>query len=174
VTSQEELFDILWNDTRSRIRAEGVHELTVNKHLKDAQQLTFLQCTHYDHAFQEFATDDKKRFEELSGVNWTYVLNKDEEAYSDLLKRLTMYVEYQCVNLLHGVPDKYFWEGRIPWGDMPEFESMKDNEGKKMAAMGQVTGMEMLPEPWIKTLTDAGVTYYWNTTTGETSWKKPS
>ncbi len=72
---QEELFDILWNDTQACIRAEGVHELTVNKHLKDAQQLTFLQCTHYDHAFQEFATDDKKRFEEL---------------YVDLLKRLTL------------------------------------------------------------------------------------
>ena len=67
-----------------------MNELTVNKHLKDAQQLTFLQCTHYDHSFQEFKDDDKKRFEELAGVNWMYILNKDEEAYNDLIKRLTM------------------------------------------------------------------------------------
>jgi hypothetical protein len=171
--SQEELFDILWNDTRARIRAEGVNELTVNKHLKDAQQLTFLQCTHYDHAFQEFATDDKKRFEELAGVNWMYVLNKDEEAYNDQVKRLTMYVEYQLVNLLQGVPDDYFWEGRIPWGDIPEFASMRDNDGKEIEEMGDVPGLEMLPEPWVKTLTDAGVTYYWNTRSNETTWKKP-
>lgn len=171
---QEELFDILWNDTRARIRAEGVHELTVNKHLKDAQQLTFLQCTHYDHSFQEFATDDKKRLQEISGVNWTYVLNKDEEANVDLLKRLTMYVEYQCVNLLQGVPDNYFWEGRIPWGDMPEFTTMKDNNGKELPAMTSVPGMEVFPAPWVKTLTDAGVPYYWNMDTDETTWKKPT
>ena len=170
---QEELFDILWNDTRARIRAEGVNELTVNKHLKDAQQLTFLQCTHYDHAFQEFATDDKKRFEELAGVNWMYVLNKDEEAYNDQVKRLTMYVEYQLVNLLQGVPDDYFWDGRIPWGSLPDFASMKDNDGKELEEMADVQGLEMLPEPWVKTLTDAGVAYYWNTRTNETSWKKP-
>jgi cytochrome b pre-mRNA-processing protein 3 len=171
---QEELFDILWNDTRARIRAEGVHELTVNKHLKDAQQLTFLQCTHYDHSFQEFASDDKKRLQEISGVNWTYVLNKDEEANEDLLKRLTMYVEYQCVNLLQGVPDNYFWEGRIPWGDMPEFATMKDNNGKELPALESVPGMEVFPAPWVKTLTDAGVPYYWNMDTDETTWKKPT
>ena len=170
---QEELFDILWNDTRARIRAEGVNELTVNKHLKDAQQLTFLHCTHYDHAFQEFADDDPKRFEEIAGVIWTYVMNKDEEVHSDQLKRLAMYVEYQYVNLLQGVPDSYFWEGRIPWGDIPEFGSMKDNDGKELEEMGEVPGLEVLPEPWMKTLTDAGQPYYWNTDTDKTTWKKP-
>ena len=171
---QEELFDILWNDTRARIRAEGVNELTVNKHLKDAQQLTFLQCTHYDHSFQEFANDDKKRFEEIAGVNWTYVLNKDEEVYNDLVKRLTMYVEYQNINLLNGVPDDYFWEARIPWGDMPDFTNMKDNDGNELEEVEVIPGLEILPNPWLKTLTDAGHPYYWNTDTNETMWKRPS
>lgn len=106
-------------------------------------------------------------------MNWTYVLNKDEEAYNDQVKRLAMYVEYQFVNLLQGVPDNYFWEGRIPWGDMPEFATMKDNDGKDLEEMGDAPGLEALTEPWVKTLTDAGVTYYWNTRTNETSWKKP-
>lgn len=171
---QEELFDILWHDTRARIRAEGVNELTVNKHLKDAQQLTFLQCTHYDHCFQEFATDDDKRLDEIAGVNWLYVLTKDEEAYNDQLERLTMYVEYQHINLSEGVPDKYFWEGRIPWGDMPDFSDMKDNTGKDLVEMGDVSGLEVLPKNWVKMLTDAGEPYYWNTDTNHTSWKSPS
>jgi len=171
---QEELFDILWNDTRARIRAEGVNELTVNKHLKDVQQLTFLHLTHYDHAFQEFANDDAKRFEELAGIIWIHVLNRDEEAYNDQLRRLAAYVEYQYVNLMHGVPDDYFWEGRIPWGDLPIFSDMKDNDGKALDAVTSVEGLETLPAPWIKTLTDAGYPYYWNTETNITSWKKPT
>lgn len=170
---QEELFDILWNDTRARIRAEGVNELTVNKHLKDAQQLTFLHCTHYDHAFQEFANDDQKRFEEIAGIIWTYVLNKDEEAYDDQIKRLVAYVEYQSINLLQGVPDNYFWEGRIPWGSVPNFKDMKDNNGKELEEMGDVPGLEILPEPWQKTLIDAGEAYYWNAENNESVWKKP-
>ncbi|KAL9181595.1 hypothetical protein ACHAXT_010400 [Thalassiosira profunda] len=170
---QEELFDILWNDTQARIRAEGVHELTVNKHLKDAQQLTFLHCTHYDHAFQEFKDDPQKMTEEIMGIVWTYVLNKDEDAYNDQLRRLAAYVEYQYINLLEGVPDDCFWEGRIPWGTLPDFENMKDNGGKDLPEMGEVPGLEVLPEPWVKTLTDAGVPYYWNTETDNTTWQKP-
>ena len=171
---QEELFDILWNDTRARIRAEGVNELTVNKHLKDVQQLTFLHLTHYDHAFQEFTNDDGKRFEELAGAIWIHVLNRDEEAYNDQLKRLAAYVEYQYVNLMHGVPDDYFWEGRIPWGDLPVFSDMKDNDGNELdKPVKSIDGLESLPEPWVKTLTDAGTPYYWNTDTNVTSWTKP-
>jgi hypothetical protein len=165
------LFDILWNDTRARIRAEGVNELTVNKHLKDAQQLTFLHCTHYDHAFE--MEDDKKRFEEIAGIVWTYVLNKDEEVCNDQLNRLVTYVQYQNMNLVEGVPDAYFWEGRIPWGDIPEFKSMKNNNGKELEEMGEVPGLEVPPEPWMKTLTDAGDKYYWNTETNQTTWKAP-
>lgn len=102
-----------------------------------------------------------------------YVLTKDEEAYEELLKRLTLYVEYEYTNLLHGVPDQYFWEGRIPWGDMPDFHNMKDNAGKELEKLDDVPGLEMVPEPWVKMLTDAGVPYYWNTDTDATSWKKP-
>jgi cytochrome b pre-mRNA-processing protein 3 len=170
---QEELFDILWNDTRARIRAEGVNELTVNKHLKDVQQITFLHLTHYDHAFQEFANNDGRRFEELAGAIWIHVLNRDEETYNDQLKRLAAYVEYQYINLVHGIPDDYFWEGRIPWGDLPVFSDMKDNDGKALDPVTSASGLERLPEAWIKTLTDAGDTYYWNTETNITSWEKP-
>eukprot|EP00555_Chaetoceros_dichaeta_P009116 CAMPEP_0198256704 /NCGR_PEP_ID=MMETSP1447-20131203/6545_1 /TAXON_ID=420782 /ORGANISM="Chaetoceros dichaeta, Strain CCMP1751" /LENGTH=166 /DNA_ID=CAMNT_0043943401 /DNA_START=311 /DNA_END=807 /DNA_ORIENTATION=- len=71
----EELFDIFWNDTRSRIRAvDGIHELTVNKHLKDAQQATFLQCTQYDHAFLDFRDDPQKQHAIICDAVWKHVL----------------------------------------------------------------------------------------------------
>lgn len=173
--TQEELFDILWNDTRARIRAEGVNELTVNKHLKDAQQLTFLHCTHYDHAFQEYAEDPKRRFEELAAAIWVHVLNRDEECYNDQLRRMAAYVEYQFVNIVLNTPDDYFWEGRIPWGDVPDFTEMDDNSGKRLEeAKKAPKGFVELPKPWVKTLTDSGDAYYWNTATNETTWKKPT
>ena len=171
---QEELFDILWNDTRARIRAEGVNELTVNKHLKDAQQLTFLHCTHYDHAFQEYAKDPKKRVEELAAAIWVHVLNRDEEGYNDQLRRMSAYVEYQFMNIVLQCPDEYFWEGRIPWGDVPDFTQMLDNSDKVLEEVTEnPKGFEVLPEHWVRTLTDAGDTYYWNQETDETSWKRP-
>jgi len=51
---QEELFNILWDDTTCRIRQQGISEMLVNKHLLQVQQYTFLNLTHYDHAYTEF------------------------------------------------------------------------------------------------------------------------
>merc|ERR1740124_1974144 len=59
--TQEELFEVFWDDTRKRIRAEGLAEMSINKHLTDIQQYTFQHLTHYDHAFQEFELRPKAR-----------------------------------------------------------------------------------------------------------------
>ena len=102
------------------------------------------------------------------------MLNKDEEAYDDQLRRLAAYVEYQYANIVMGVPDTYFWEGRIPWGNIPDFSGMKDNDGKALGELEDIAvGLEEIPKPWMKTLTDAGDTYYWNTESNETTWKRP-
>lgn len=54
---QEELFEIFWNDTLCRLRAQsGVRELSVNKYLMQVQQYTFLHLFHYDHIFGSLAT----------------------------------------------------------------------------------------------------------------------
>lgn len=54
---QEELFEIFWNDTLCRLRAQsGVRELSVNKYLLQVQQYTFLHLFHYDHIFGSLAS----------------------------------------------------------------------------------------------------------------------
>jgi cytochrome b pre-mRNA-processing protein 3 len=121
---QEELFDFFWNDTRSRIRSAGVHELTVNKHLKDAQQATFLQCTQYDHAFAEFRDEPEKRFELVCDAVWRHVLGGSQDVNDDLIRRLGAYVEYQLDNIVYKLPDDYFDEGRIAWGNIPDFTAL--------------------------------------------------
>ena len=87
---------------------------------------------------------------------------------------MAAYVEYQFMNVVLQTPDDYFWKGRIPWGDVPDFTKMEDNSGKVLEDVKEnPEGFVELPEPWFKTLTDAGDTYYWNQDTNETSWKKP-
>ena len=170
---QEEVFDVLWNDSRSHIRAEGVNELTVNKHMKDTQQVSFQHMTHYDHAFTEYKDDPVKRFEELVGAVWNHVLLKDEDAPDDLVKRLAAYVEYQHENIVNELPDRYFSEGRINWGCMPDFKGMKDSSGRSMQPL-PLDPDDSLPEPWIKVRTDGGDIYYWDTEANMTSWQRPT
>jgi len=170
---QEELFDVLWNDSRSRIRAEGVNELTVNKHLKDTQQVSFQHMTHLDHAFTEYKEDPDKRTEEIALAVWMHLLMKDEGASDDLIKRLAAYVEYQYRNIVLALPDEYFQEGRVDWGSMPSFDSMKDKNGKTIQPLPPNPD-DVLPKHWAKALTDAGDTYYWNTATNLTTWQRPT
>jgi cytochrome b pre-mRNA-processing protein 3 len=170
---QEELFDIFWNDTKSRIRAEGVNELMVNQHLKDVQQYTFQHLTHYDHVFLEYAADPDKRFEEIAALIWIHVLLRDEEALDDQLKRLAAYVEFQFDNMIFQCPDEYFHEGRIDWGNLPEFSHLKDNSGKPLPPV-PLHQDDVLPGTWLKHLTDAGQTYYWNPDKRVSNWERPT
>lgn len=166
---QEELFDILWYDTKTRIRAAGVNELMVNKHLKDIQNSTFLHCTHYDHAFS--FDDPVKRREELALAIWTHVLMESENAYNDQLNRMALYVEWQYHNIMADLPTSYFEEGRINWGNIPDFSLMKDNEGN---LLDELDPPKELPPGWLSNLTESGDIYYWNEDTMQSTWEKPS
>lgn len=171
---QEELFETLWADTRTRIRAQdGIHELTVNKHLKDVQQITFQHCMHYDHAFT--FEDPLKRREELALAVWTHVCMRNEETYNDFLNRMALYLEWQYQNIMVDLPEHYFWEGRVNWGDVPDFSQMKDNEGNLLAevVVSDEEKEKILPEGWFTNLTESGDLYYWNADTMESQWEKP-
>ncbi len=183
---QEELFDTFWNDTKARIRSAGVNELTVNKHLKDAQQATFLHCTQYDHAFQEFEQDPMKRFEVVCDAVWRHILESKEDIDDDLIRKLGAYVEYQLENVVYKLPDDYFEEGRIGWGNIPDLGGLKigdseesqSSEGnmdeEEEATSNALSGMTTIGENWMQVLNDAGEPYYWNTETNRTSWQRPA
>ena len=183
---QEELFDNLWHDTKSRIRAQKINELTVNKHLEDAQRLTFVQMTQYDHALQEYPNDLEKRFELICDGVWRHVIVGDEETNDELIRRVGAYVEYQLENVIFKLPDDYFEEGRIGWGNVPDLDSFTNDDGKKGNAVvvdGETgddeeyckypQGMMFYENNWVEVLTDAGEPYYWNMDTNETKWEKP-
>jgi cytochrome b pre-mRNA-processing protein 3 len=193
---QEELFDLFWNDTRSRIRSLGVNEIMVNKHLKDAQQMTFLHVTQYDHAFSNFKDDPQKRFEVICDAVWRQVLlggptspttNDDERSIEedpiddDVIRKIGAYVEYQYDNIMFKLPDDYFEEGRIGWGNLPDFssnvtDSNQNNTSeslKEHSVKVDKSGMDYVDDEWVEVLTDAGESYYWNVLTNQTSWKHP-
>lgn len=139
------------------------------------QRITFEQCTHYDHAYEEHANDSSNRFEELCLAVWAHILRRDDEFSEDHVRRIATYVEYQHRNIAFGMPDEYFWEGRIPWINIPDFTGMVDNDGKPLELSGTRAKMgSEIPAPWVRALTDAGETYYWNTDSNETKWDKPS
>lgn len=180
---QEELFELFWTDTTSRIRAqEGIIEMTVNKHLKDAQRATFVHVTQYDHAFESYPNDVEKRFEIICDAVWKHVLGGEEDSNEDLIRKIGAYVEYQLANVVLKLPDDYFVEGRIAWGNIPNLSSgvdlgdidklnEKDRDEKRLS--GPLRGMTFLRDNWVQVLSVAGKPYYWNMDTNQTSWEKP-
>lgn len=169
---QEELFDIFWDDTQKRIREQGVQELSVNKHLNDVQQYTFQHLTHYDHAFSEFELKPKARYEELCGVFWVHVLQRQEDMCSDQVQRMAYYIDTQYNNIMNRLPEDYWREGRLAWVDIPDFTKMRDNKGKILPEK-PVYEDDVLPSNWHKALTTAGEPYYWNPEQNKAQWERP-
>jgi hypothetical protein len=174
---QEELFNILWDDTLCRIRQQGVYELMVNKNLLQVQQYTFMHLTHYDHVFSpEFLADPTKRLQELRKLVWYHILVREEEAETtraDQLDRIAWYIEAQYQNIMMHLPEEYFREARIKWVDLPDFSNMVDGDGKPLPD-SPVHEDDVLPEPWVKNITVRGVEYFWNEKTRKSSWDRPT
>lgn len=170
---QEELFDILWHDTRLRIRAEGVNELSVEKHVKDVQQYTFQQLCHLDHAYtEEFLMDEKKRLEEVAFLVWHHMLGREEDVTDDQLQRLVLYIDLQLQNVLWKLPERYWNEGRIGWINIPNFDNMRDSKGNLLPNRNSLPA-DHLPKNWETAMTLAGKLYYYNTKTLASQWEKP-
>lgn len=170
---QEELFDIFWDDTQKRIREQGVAEMTVGKHLNDVQQYTFQHLTHYDHAFTEFELKPKARFEELCGILWVHVLQREDDFCSDQVQRMAYYIDTQYNNIMNRLPETYWTEGRLAWVDIPDFTKLRDNKGKILPEV-PLDPYDLLPEGWYKALSNAGEAYYWNPEERTAQWQRPA
>lgn len=162
---------------KKRLRAQNIYELSLNKHLKDVQQLTFQFCTHLDHVFEMYKNDDKKRFEELAIALYVHLLNEDEkdkEKNNELIKRLGAYTEYQMLNM-NELPDEYLYQGSIDWGSVVSFNGVdvenKDNKDDNTKEYEDY--LRLYDKNWRKVLTDSGEPYYWNIDSNVTQWEIP-
>lgn len=171
---QEELFNILWDDTTCRIRQQGVQELTVNKLLMQVQQYTFLHLTHYDHAYTEFLDKPAERMMELRRIVWQHILVRDPEAEHrvDHLDRIAWYIEANYQNIVMDWPDEYYRQARVAWVDLPDFTRMRDADGTILSE-NPVHPEDVLPAPWLRNITMRGTEYYWNPITRASTYEKP-
>jgi len=150
---QENLFDNVWEDTKRRIRAAGINELSVNKHLMETQKWSFGSCVTYDHGFE--IENDKN--EELATALWRAVFQSDDSVPDKKVLQLANYVRKQ-MKVLYDVPTDRFLEGDIDWLDPP-----------------MTTRDDMLIDSnvkiWRPTYSATGKLYYWNIYTRESRWK---
>lgn len=172
---QEELFNILWDDTTSRIRRAGVNEWLVNKSLLKVQQYTFMHLTHYDHCYTEFLRKPAERLNELRKLIWWHIFVRDEDAESryDHLDRIAWYVEANYQNIVMDWPDEYYREGRVAWVDLPDFSDIKDAKGNFLPE-NPIHPDDVLPTPWLRNITRSGLDYYWNPVTNRATWDRPT
>jgi len=172
---QEELFNILWDDTTSRIRLAGVNEWLVNKNLLQVQQYTFMHLTHYDHCYTEFLQKPAERLNELRKLIWWHIFGRDKDAEFryDHLDRIAWYVEANYQNIVMDWPDDYYRQGRVAWVDLPDFSNIKDIEGNVLPE-NPIHPDDVLPKPWLRNITKSGLEYYWNPVTKRATWDRPT
>ena len=189
---QEQLFDRLWDDTTTRIRAQKLPEITVNKHLTTVQKYSFAACVSFDHAMTFRGTDKAKCLDELSGALWREVYQKNDKLTVDHVNRMGTYVDKQLTAIMK-MPKQDFYEGKIAWIDPPDFKNVLSDAGLPLpdpteaqltaAVTSQIADIEnqggvyideeTLPADWRVAHTEAGVLYYWNVETREAAWEMP-
>jgi cytochrome b pre-mRNA-processing protein 3 len=89
-TLQECMFDELWDDTSIRIRNAGIHEMMVNKRLKDVQGYSFRSCMELDAAMTMESEDEQ--LEEVAGSLWRGVYQRNNDIDPDHVMELAEYV----------------------------------------------------------------------------------
>ena len=197
---QEELFDIFWIDSQSRMRAHGVTEMLINKNLKKVQQYSFMHMFHYDHCYSgDLLKNPAERLEALKMTVKTHILllpslapesdrenaprGDDEEIDEEILRkhvehddqaeRIAWYIETQFQNIINDLPDEFFEKARIAWTDLPSFDQMIDGNTGKELPNQTVDPKDILPLDWTKSIANDGTYYYWNLKTREALWERP-
>lgn len=66
--TQEAMFDELWEDTCARMRAIGINELSINKHLGEVQTHSFKYCMELDEALKK--ETEPEILHEMGGAIW--------------------------------------------------------------------------------------------------------
>lgn len=167
---QEALFDELWENTCNRIRGEGIGEMSVNKHLKDVQSISFRACIELDHVLTLTASTPEEVLDELSGVLWRNLYDRNEAVDEERVVVLAKYVASEQSSLL-ALPLQAILDGRIAWS-RPAFAGAKAEqaEGQDRSRDQRQEDKELI---WREAVAADGKTYYWNINTRESRWEKP-
>lgn len=163
---QEELFDMLWDDTSARIRRAGVHEISVGKDTIAVQKYTFFHLSHYDHVYTEFLDKPAERLVELRKLIWRHIYLQEEnmESNFEILDRIAWYIDCNYRNIMLDWPEEYYKEARVSWTTLPMFPSGSRPIHKE----------DVVPSPWVRHITLSGVDYYFNPVTNEATYVKPA
>jgi len=148
---QETLFDTLWEDTTRRIRAAGVHELTVNKHLSTVQKACFTAAVSYDHGLN-ISSDENL---ELGSAIWRNVYQSDPKTPDECVYKMADYVRNQ-INTFEALGSADLMRGKLSWLDF-----------------GNSSAVTALAGEWRQAVAPSGKRYWWNVRTRESRWTKP-
>eukprot|EP00937_MAST-01D_sp_MAST-1D-sp2_P004528 g4528.t1 len=162
---QEALFDRTWEHSILMIRALGVNELSVNKHLKELQKVSFGALMSYDTGLSADAGDDDGGAaaavpEELAGALYRNLYARDESAEEEAVLALAGYARRQ-LDAVRGVAWADLLEGRIPW------------DGAGLGEAAAAGGADGGAGEWRMAMDQRGRTYWWHTRTREAVWEDP-
>ena len=172
---QEAMFDELWEDTSNRIRAVGVNELSINKHLKEVQGYSFRYCLELDEALTKESEDEV--LEEIGGTLWRFNFLRDEGIEGDHVMKMADYV-YREYTSLQDVSAEAVVDGRIAFGRMPDWSGVRitASPSSSSSSSGSDAGDAAEDEgegEWKRAISNEGKVYYWNTKTRESRWTAP-
>lgn len=76
--TQECLFDEFWDETTKRIRAVGIHEMSVNKRLLEVQKYSWQVCTELDATIAATKQTDVEKLDNIGGIVWRNLYNGND------------------------------------------------------------------------------------------------
>ena len=147
---QEAMFDRCWEQTVLMIRSLDVPEVTVNKHLKELQKVSFGAMVSYDTGLAEGGT------EELAGALYRNLYGRDERVSEEHVLALADYAVRQRAAVA-ATPLDEMAEGRVRWAAV-------DPAGAALAEG------DAPPSEWRKALDSRGRIYWWHTESQEVKW----
>jgi hypothetical protein len=157
---QRELFTALWENTERRIRAEGVNEMSVNKHLAEVQRLSYGALTAYDAGFAQTSDGDQELGSSL--YRNVFAANK---AVSDAVVLDTAAWLRGEVGRVRTMDREFFRQGQLFWtlprGAVVTSEDLLAEEAR--GAAGE----------WRRALAVDGRHYWWNIDSRESRWERP-
>lgn len=108
----QELFDNFWDDMMNEIRAKGVKELAVNKHLVDLQERFFGAALAYD---ESISPDDSESADKvLAAALWRNLYSGEPDVSVQQIQMAVGYTRSQLHSLCR-LPNEQFVSGDFSW-----------------------------------------------------------